>query len=302
MITNNLPLPAAGSRRIPFAQATALQVSRAITDANERLVLHFPSLSWSTWSETLLQMQPDLLMNGKEVSLDWPDLSRLVQRLGAAQELPVLDPPVYGPAAGEVAQQHITYQRQAVRALNEMLENPPACGPLVFALVALLAKGYAAAEHIYDATHEAGERRRNSPTPEAIEKLLESVNAARNAARRVVDSAAAGAQVPGLITASAGPPLENVPTPSTGRSSSARRTFRDIVQYHRRSNGKIGFTVRELCTTMRISAASLTEARANPGRLSLDAVMALAGAMGEFPLQVITDLLAEAKRKSRRGK
>jgi hypothetical protein len=298
MITNDLPLPDAGSRRIPFAQATALQVSRAITDANERLVLHFPSLSWPTWSETLLQVQPDLLVNGKDVSLDWPDLSRLVQRLAAARELPLLDPPVHGPAAGEVAHYVITNQRQAIRTLTELLENPRACGPLVYELVTLLAKGLAAAEDIYDATHEAGERRQHSPSPEAIEKLLQSVDAAR----RVTDSAVAGAEVTGLVNASARSPLENIPTQSTGRSSSARRTFRAMVQHHRRSNGKIGFTVRELCTTMRISAASLTEARANPGRLSLDAVMALAGAMGEFPLQVITDLLAEAKRKSGRGK
>jgi hypothetical protein len=84
------------------------------------------------------------------------------------------------------------------------------------------------------------------------------------------------------------------------QSASTRRTFRAIVQQHPRANGKVGFTVRELCAIMRISAASLTAARINPGRLSVKAVMALAGAMGEEPLLVFADLLAEAQKKRRR--
>ena len=55
---------------------------------------------------------------------------------------------------------------------------------------------------------------------------------------------------------------------------------------------------------MRISAASLTEVRDNPGRLSVNKVVALAGAMGESPLQVLADLVAEAgtKKKKERKK
>ena len=44
---------------------------------------------------------------------------------------------------------------------------------------------------------------------------------------------------------------------------------------------------------MRISAVSLTEACENPGRLLLNAMAALAEVMGECPMQVIMDLLAE---------
>lgn len=59
--------------------------------------------------------------------------------------------------------------------------------------------------------------------------------------------------------------------------------------------------MRELCTIVRISApGSLTEARVNPGRLSLNAVVALANAMGECPMQVFLDLLAEAGAKNKK--
>ena len=51
---------------------------------------------------------------------------------------------------------------------------------------------------------------------------------------------------------------------------------------------------------MRISAASLTEARINPGHLAVNKVVALAGAMGEHPLRVLADLLTEAAAKKRR--
>jgi hypothetical protein len=88
--------------------------------------------------------------------------------------------------------------------------------------------------------------------------------------------------------------LDRVPR----RNAFKRRTSRDIVEHHPRGNGKSGFTVRELCSTMHIRAASLTEARNNPGRLSLNAVVALADAMEECPMPVIMDLLAEAATKN----
>lgn len=94
MTINYLPLDNPGPRCVPFSQASSLLVSQAITYAIERLVLHFPTLGWSTWNATLLQLQPDLLVNGKMVSLDWQDLTHLVQLLNASLELPALDPPV----------------------------------------------------------------------------------------------------------------------------------------------------------------------------------------------------------------
>ena len=116
------------------------------------------------------------------------------------------------------------------------------------------------------------------------------------------------------LAASAGRPAPDrpvaLPAPATAqkrrsaprRNASRRRTFRDIVQKHPRGNGTFGFRVRELCATMHISTASLTEARENPGRLSVNAVVALAEAMGECPLRVLTDLMADAATKRKNGK
>ena len=100
------------------------------------------------------------------------------------------------------------------------------------------------------------------------------------------------------VRSPASPP--NPPGRAPRRPPPQRRRFRAIVERHCRPNGKVGFTVRELCTTMRISAASLAHARANPGHLSVEKVMALAEAMGECPLGVLLDLLSEAGAKKRR--
>ncbi|RYE05483.1 MAG: hypothetical protein EOP33_05600 [Rickettsiaceae bacterium] len=99
------------------------------------------------------------------------------------------------------------------------------------------------------------------------------------------------------------PPAPPAPAQAPERGlSTARRTFGDIVQRHPRANGKLGFTVRELCRAMRVSAASLREAHANPGRLSLKAVSALATLMQEPLLPVLADLLAGAGTRKKRRK
>ena len=84
------------------------------------------------------------------------------------------------------------------------------------------------------------------------------------------------------------------------RNPSKRRTFRDTVEHYPRGDGKFGFSVREICTTMRISAASLTHARTNPGHLMVKKIVVLAGVMGEHTLHVLGDLLTEAVGKKRR--
>ena len=64
-------------------------------------------------------------------------------------------------------------------------------------------------------------------------------------------------------------PQANPPGQLPRRQGARRRTFRAIVERHPRPGGKVGFMVRELCAGLRISAASLTEARLNPGHLSV---------------------------------
>lgn len=295
MMTDDLLLPP-GAKRIPFALASPRQVAQALSYATERLAAHFPSLNWTTWNDTFRHVQPELVVQGAAVWLKWPVLARLVQRLALSADYPVLDPPVYGAAAAELAEQLTAYQDLARQALAQLEETPGECSLLLYELVATLARGHATAARVYAATYEPADEKQNRPDPLVPDQRPTSAATGPPA----VDTAAA--EVPALYpvaSALASPMPEPIPARSM---SPARRTFRDIVQHHPRANGKRGFTVRELCRAMRISAASLREAHANPGRLSLNAVSALAALMQEPLLQVLADLLAGAgARKKRRN-
>ncbi|OGX92202.1 hypothetical protein [Hymenobacter coccineus] len=88
---------------------------------------------------------------------------------------------------------------------------------------------------------------------------------------------------------------------NTEPAISSGRTFSDIVRDHPRANGKKGFTVREVCRALRISAASLQAMHANPARLKLKQVRALAALMQEPGLLVLADIMADVgPRKEQR--
>lgn len=293
MTINPLPLPPAGPRRIAFAQASPPLVAQALADARARLVRHFPTVRWATWRDTLRQLQLDLLVDGNAVTFDWEDLVRRVQALVASPERSMLDLPAEGQGAVEELR---AYRQQAVKALAELQENPHVIGPLLYALVTQLAQSNAVALGGDDTTLRAGPQPANQPSPPALELPFASFGLAGE----TVDSQAEGQEGTGLASSVPLLPQSNTPGRARRRNASRRRTFRAIVQQHPRANGKVGFTVRELCAIMRISAASLTAARIDPGRLSVNAGMALAGAMGEEPLLVFADLLAEAVAKKKR--
>ncbi|WBA44020.1 hypothetical protein [Hymenobacter canadensis] len=197
-------LPAADApTRVPFRQASAPLIAKAMSFTLQWLTQYFPDPSWPTLEEAFLRQQPDLLVKGEQVFLHWHDLHRLARHL-------------------------------------EALSGPDGARP---------------AQPATDADADV-------PADEA--------------------------------KASTGP----APRPR----AAARRTLSSIIHYHPRPDGKAGFTVRELCRTMRIGAESLTDAQQNPGRLSLSAIEALAEKMQESPVQLVVDLLAEmgARRKPRR--
>jgi len=277
--------------------ASPLQASQALAYAMERLAAHFPTLNWTMWSDTFQHVQPELMVQGSAVGLKWPVLVRLVQRLASSVDYPALDSPVCGPAAAESAEQITAYQNLALQSLAQLAEALEGYSPLLFELAATLAKSYAIAARVYAATHTSANEDQNRPDPLVLDKRPAS--AATNL--QAVDSPVTGGlPLNPVASVPASPALEQTPERSL---STTRRTFRDIVQYHPRANGKMGFTVRELCRAMRISAASLQAAHANPGRLSLNAVSALDTLMQESLLLVLADLLAEAeaKRKRRNG-
>lgn len=288
MITADLPALPSGAERIPFALASAQQVAQALAYATERLAAHFPTLNWAAWSDTFRHVQPELVVQGPTVWLEWPALARLVQQLASSLACSLLDPPGYGPVATEMAALLTAYQGLARQALTQSTETP-GCTPLLDELAPMLAKGHAIAPRVCAATHEPADE---AQRPDPLVPDQQPASAAPEPP--AVGLSATEAIVPN-------PPAPPAPAPASEDSPSpARRTFRDIVQHHPRANGKTGFTVRELCRAMRISAASLQEAHANPGRLSLTAVSALATLMQESLLSVLADLMAGAGTRKRR--
>ena len=175
--------------------------------------------------------------------------------------------------------------------------SEPACGPLAYALLrqlahdqALAARGAGAIEGAIEGAMQHPAHTLCPPAPEPHVPLTGPVGGASGSLKE-------GGEGPGL--ASPGPRMlkkGSLPV----RRAPKRRTFHDIVVHHPRGDGRFGFTVRELCTTRHISAASLTHARRNPGHLGVGKIMALAAAMGEHPLHVLRDLLDEAAGKKRR--
>jgi hypothetical protein len=126
MAINPLPLPPAGLRRIAFAQASPQLVAQALMDAKQRLGRHFPTLSWATWSDTLRQLQLDLLVDGNAVTFDWQDLVRRVQALAASPEQLPLEAPLNESATAQ-------FQGDVPQPANHLrppLEPPfPSSGP-----------------------------------------------------------------------------------------------------------------------------------------------------------------------------
>lgn len=299
MKINPLPLPSAGYQRIAFAQSSPPLVAQALADAKERLISHFPAVSWTTWRATLRQLQLDILLEGNTVTFDWQDLLRRVQALATFPERRALNLSTQELGAGESDAQLRAYQQQAVQALAELQANPHVVGPLLYALVTQLAQGHAVAVGDSATTPGAGSHPANQPSPPVLEPPFPSLGPAEET-EEPVDSRSKGRVGPDLVPSVPLLPQPNPPGRAPRRKASRQRTFRAIVERHPRANGKFGFTVRELRTTMRISAASLKEARINPGHLSVEKVVALADAMGESPLRVLSDLLTEAGAKPRR--
>lgn len=147
-LSARLTPPAASIR---YAQATPQQLSRALLYLQEALRLHFPTLAWRTWVEALAALQPDVWVAGERVTLAYADLTQLAQHLADAPELPVLDPPLYGPQALVLAQRQLHLAELAVRCLPELEANPHACGPHLYALVGRLARGHRLAEAVVQA-------------------------------------------------------------------------------------------------------------------------------------------------------
>jgi hypothetical protein len=137
---------------LPYTQATATQQAQALHYLQARLQVHFPTLPERPFVRTLEECHPTLLLTGTQVSLARSELTQLVQYLGNAPELPVLDPPLYGWSALELAQYILHTSELAISALTELARTLNSrCGPHLGALLRRLAQPHPLAEQVVQA-------------------------------------------------------------------------------------------------------------------------------------------------------
>jgi hypothetical protein len=137
---------------LPYAQATASQRAQVLHYLQARLRLHFPTMPERAFVRTLAEFRPPLLLTGRQVGLPSHDLIQLVQYLGNAPELPLLDPPLYCQPALELAQYVLHTTEFSIAALSELASTLDAlCGPRLGALLRRTARPYLLAEQVVQA-------------------------------------------------------------------------------------------------------------------------------------------------------
>ncbi len=137
---------------IPYAQATTAQRTQALHYLRARLQLYFPTLPERAFARLVQEFQPALLLTEAQVALPYSEFTQLVQYLGHAPELPLLDPLFYGPTALKLAQYELHTSELAVGVLPELTRTPATpCGPRLGALLRRLARPYRLAEQVVQA-------------------------------------------------------------------------------------------------------------------------------------------------------
>ncbi len=150
---------------IPYAQATPHQICLALAYTMVALSEQFPTLSFAAWADALLQLKPDLWLEGDAVSIDDENLQHLTQRLADSPELPELDPPISPDRAAYVFKRLFNYQDEAQEALPDIVANPRAYGSRVFTLVTNLALGNSVVDELFHATHRGPQGRASTVAP-----------------------------------------------------------------------------------------------------------------------------------------
>lgn len=142
--------PAATVTRLPYAQASVTQREQLLATLRQRLRYHFPTLSPAAWLRALFEFQPTLLLVGPDtITLDATELTQLVQHVAGLPELPLLDPPLYGLPALDLAQRWERGRELAAIALPELATD--FIGPRLTALFAYLCQSYPLAEQVVQA-------------------------------------------------------------------------------------------------------------------------------------------------------
>ena len=161
----NLPTPppsAPVARRVPYAYASPLQLSRALLFVLEATEDHYPDLPWESWVQVLLTVQPDLWVTPQTVYLDNDSLKQVRRCLYAYLTMEVVEHWVLGPRAPYFAQQLVDHQDDAIDALDEIEGDPLACPPAIYRLVTGVAAGDKVAHEVYEATEPSPHQRPRS--------------------------------------------------------------------------------------------------------------------------------------------
>lgn len=159
------PSPDPTPIRIPYAQAAPHQICLALAYTMAALPEHFPTLSFAAWADALLQLKPDLLLEGDAVSIDDENIQHLTKQLAVSNELPELDPLIYPGRAVYLFKRFANYQDEALEALPDIAANPLAYGSRVFTLVTNLALGNSVADELFHATHQGPQGRASTVDP-----------------------------------------------------------------------------------------------------------------------------------------
>lgn len=109
---------------LPYAQATPAQRAQLLRYLQDRLRSHFPTLPERSFARALAEFQPPLLLTATRTRLPDPDLLQFAQYLAWAPELPLLDPPLFGPWALELAQYILHLHELLARTLPELAARP----------------------------------------------------------------------------------------------------------------------------------------------------------------------------------
>lgn len=137
---------------LPYSQATTTQRTQILHYLQARLKPHFPTLPERSFVRTLAECRPTLLLTGTQVALSRNELTQLVQYLGNTPELPLLDPPLYGRFALELAQYLLHINELTVRAIIELTsELTTRCGPRLAELLRHVSRPYPLAEQVVQA-------------------------------------------------------------------------------------------------------------------------------------------------------
>jgi hypothetical protein len=137
--------------RLPYRQATPAQQAQALLALRHLLRHHFPTLPAHAFARTLAEFRPDLLVHQAQLGFAHQEVTQLVQLLATSPELPLLDPPIYGPPTLDLAQHSLHTSELTARALVEFVAQQTRCGPLLYALLQRLVHYYPLAEQVVQA-------------------------------------------------------------------------------------------------------------------------------------------------------